>query len=88
MSPTRATNDAVERTAPLIRRNVSREVAATVEPRIASVATALHQDISTLRTTVQETSSTTADANREALGTITRRLDEIERQLEQLNARA
>lgn len=50
------TNDVVARTQPLIQQNVSRHIAEVVEPRITSVAGALRTDITTLETSVQQTS--------------------------------
>jgi hypothetical protein len=46
------TNDVVARTQPLIRQDVSRQIAEVVEPRISSVAGALRTDITTLQTSL------------------------------------
>jgi hypothetical protein len=59
---TRVTDDVVKQTEPLIRDNVSRAIATDVEPRIATAANALRQDITNLQTTAQKTSEFVAAA--------------------------
>ena len=105
----RVAKDVVTQAEPLIRDNVSREIA-KVEPRIASVG----KDITDLRATVQETSAavaavkpqltsvgrmtrdldsvralanTNANANREALDSLARKLDRIDAELKNLQRR-
>jgi chromosome segregation ATPase len=73
---TQVTNDVVTRSEPLIRRNVSREIAATVEPRISSVATDLRRDLSSLQTTVNETSTAVA-ATTSQLASVSRMSDQV-----------
>jgi hypothetical protein len=65
---TQVTNEVVKQAEPLIRDNVTRAIATSVEPRIATATNALRQDITNLQTTAQKTSEFVAAARNDQEG--------------------